>query len=305
MLKTKLKTIFIAVLVFIAVFIVNQFFIPDKYVLRLFSKTGTIRIESIPKTSIFINSGFVGQTPLQINLKTGVYTVKLVPESNEADLISWSSEVRVFENTTTFINRELANKDIYSSGEILSLEKGTGEKAQIWINTEPSGLFVSLDGEDRGISPMFMDNVTQGSHELTVRGEGFVPRTIKINVINGYKLMADFKLMIDKDYEKKDEDKKKKPPAKKTTQKLRILETSTGWLRVREAPSLNASESAQVLPGEEFTYLEEQNNWYQIEYELDKLGWVLGDYVEIIDSQEPTPTLDEPTPTPQEAEEEI
>ena len=293
MLKTKLKTIFIAILVFIAVFIVNQFFIPDKYVLRLFSKTGTLRIESIPKTSIFINSGFVGQTPLQINLKTGVYTVKLVPESTEASLISWSGQIKVFENTTTFVNRELAAKDILSSGEILSLEKGTGDKAQIWASTEPSGLIVSLDGEDRGVSPMFMDNINQGSHELTVRGEGFIPRTIKVNVINGYRLIADFKLMIDQDYEKKADPQKKKVTTAKTKQKLRILDTPTGWLRVREAPNLNASESAQVLPGDEFNYFEQENNWYQIEYELDKLGWVLGDYVELINSEEPTPTPEE------------
>jgi len=294
MLTAKLKTIFIAVLVFLAVFIVGQFFLPDKYVLRLFTKTGTLRVESVPKTSIFIDSNFIGQTPLQINLKTGVYTVKLVPETREANLISWSNQIRIFENTTTFVNRELAAKDLLSSGEILSLEKGSGQKAQIWVNTEPPGIIVSLDGEDRGVSPVFMDNINQGSHELTVYGEGFIPRTIKINTVEGYKLTADFKLQIDPDYKEKSNKPKQKKDQPTTEQRLKVLDTPTGWLRVRESPNLNASESAQVLPGEEFSYYEVQNNWYQIEYELDKLGWVSGEYVELLTVED---SKSEPTPS--------
>ena len=289
---TKLKIIFIAILVFVAVFIIGQFFLPDKYVVRLFAKTGTLRVESVPKTSVFVNSAFIGQTPLQLSLKTDVYTVKLVPEASEASLISWSGSVRIFENTTTYVNRELASKDLLSAGEVISLEKVGSDKAQIWVSTDPNGVIVSLDGEDRGVSPVFMDNINQGSHELAVRGERFLPRTIKINTVEGYKLTADFKLAIDENYKKPAPNKAKKPISKKP-QKLMILDTPTGWLRVREEPNLNASESAQVAPGDEFTYFEEQNNWYQIEYEIDKLGWVYGDYIEIVNETTPTPTPEE------------
>ncbi len=287
----KLRVILIAVLVFIAVFIVGQFFLPDKYVVRLFTKTGTLRVESVPKTSVFVNSTFIGQTPLQVSLKTNVYTVKVVPEGSEASLISWSGTVRIFENTTTYINRELASKDLQSAGEVISLEKVGSDKAQIWVSTDPKGMIVSLDGQDRGVSPVFMDNISAGSHELAVRGERFLARTIKVNTVEGYKLTADFKLMIDENY-KKPAPKKTKKPVSQEPQKLLILDTPTGWLRVREEPSLNASESAQVQPGDEFLYFEEQSNWYQIEYEPDKLGWVSGEYVDLI-----TPT---PSPTPEE-----
>jgi len=282
MLASKLKVILISILVFLAAFIVGQFFFPDKYIMRLFAKTGTLRVESVPKTNIFIDSGFIGQTPLQINLKAGVYTVKLVPEAADASLISWSSQVRVFKNTTTYINRELSSKDLLSAGEVISLEENGGQKAQIWVDTEPQGIIVSLDGEDRGVSPVYMENVSQGNHELTVRGEGFIPRTIKVNAVDGYKLTADFKLMIDEEYKKKEEAKKKKTAEPKKGQKLKILDTPTGWLRVREAPNLNASQSALVNPGEEFTFYEEENNWYQIEYEPNKRGWVSGEYVELV-----------------------
>jgi len=286
----KIKTILIAILVFIGVFIIGQFLFPDKYVTRLFNKTGTLRVESVPKTNVFLNNSLIGQTPFETSVKTGVYTIKLVPESSEASLIPFSSTVRVFENTATYINHELAAKDVLSAGEILALEETKGQKAQIWVNTDPLGVIVSLDGQDRGVSPVFMENISAGTHELSVKGEGFLPRSLKINTVEGYKLTADFKLMIDQNYEKPKEDKKNKK-TKSTAQKIQILDTPTGWLRVRESPNLSASESAQVKPGEEFIYQQEENNWYQIEYEKDKLGWVFGDYVKVV--AEPTKALPE------------
>ena len=63
---------------------------------------------------------------------------------------------------------------------------------------------------------------------------------------------------------------------------IKIKETGTGFLRVREEPSISASEAAQVKPGEEFDVLEEKNSWYKIEYEENKEGWVSGEYAEKI-----------------------
>lgn len=282
MLINKLKVIIIAILVFAALFILGQYFLPDKYVIRLFVKTGTLRVESAPKTSVFVNSNFVGQTPLYYNLKAGNYSIKLVPETGQANLISWSKQVSVVENRTTYIYRQLAAKDLLSSGEILFLEEAKGQRAQIQVNTDPPGVLVSLDGEDKIVSPLFMENISPGTHELTVRGERLIPRTIKINAIDGYKLIADFKLQIDPDYEKDSSKPKQKAGKSKAAQRLKILDTPTGWLRVREAPGLNASESAQVLPGEEYNYFTKQDNWYQIEYDANKLGWVSGEYVELL-----------------------
>ena len=64
---------------------------------------------------------------------------------------------------------------------------------------------------------------------------------------------------------------------------VEIKETPTGWLRVRSAPSTNATESGQVKPGETYSYLEEEENgWYKIEFE-GKPGWISGTYADLID----------------------
>ncbi len=285
----KFRTILTAALLFIVVFIVVQFITPDKFLSNLIAENGTLRVDSVPKTNVFVDNTLYGQTPLQLSLKAGVHDVKLVPRGSGESLISWTGKVKIFKASTTYINRELGETDLKSAGDILSLEKGNGEKGQILVSTEPMGMFVSLDGEERGVSPLFMDNVNGGEHELSVRGEGMIPRSIKVNIVEGFKLLANFKLKIDEEYQAKKQESKKKPVAKKEEENTRyvlILDTPTGWLRVRSEPSLGASESGRVNPGERYVYVTESNRWYEIEFEEDKTGWVYADYVRIVEEEE-------------------
>jgi hypothetical protein len=284
--KSKIKVIVLAAIIFLVILAGIQVFAPNRFITGIFKKSGTLRVESYPKANVFINSSMYGQTPIQVGLNQGVYTVKLVPLGKDHGLIAWSEKVKILENITTYVNRELAETELLSGGEILLLEKSRSEKGQILVSTDPTGLFISLDGEDRGISPLFMDNVNPGEHELGVWGEGFISRSIKINVVESHKLLASFKLKIDEEYKEKKEEQNKKESAKKEAVKfIKILNTPTGWLRVRYEPSLVASEAAKVEPGKEFKLLAEENSWVKIEYETDLEGWVHSDYVEVIDKK--------------------
>lgn len=59
-----------------------------------------------------------------------------------------------------------------------------------------------------------------------------------------------------------------------------IKETPTGWLRVRSEPSIDASESAKVNPGESYELVEEKPNWYKILFNDEQEGWVAAQYSE-------------------------
>ena len=63
--------------------------------------------------------------------------------------------------------------------------------------------------------------------------------------------------------------------------RVRVKETSIGFLNVRKGPSTGTALVAKVLPGEIYTYTEVQNGWYQIQMQ-DMAGWVRGDYVEVV-----------------------
>lgn len=63
---------------------------------------------------------------------------------------------------------------------------------------------------------------------------------------------------------------------------LKIQETGTGFLNVRDKSDVKGNIVGKVLPGEQYTYKNEQNGWYEIALSDGTIGWVIGDYVELI-----------------------
>lgn len=68
-----------------------------------------------------------------------------------------------------------------------------------------------------------------------------------------------------------------------TGKKAKILETGTGWLRVRDVPGLEGQEVGRVDVGGEFSVLEESVGWVKITVSSEVEGWVSSTYVEIIE----------------------
>lgn len=195
----------------------------------------------------------------------------------------------------------------------------SGNVGEIFVETDPTGAIVYLDNDEKGVAPLVLADVLKGEHELSVFMPGFFRRTQKVNVDPGYRVNASFKLAIDETQKKTTPTPEATGSAKLSTTPgasvaptskatptvttkpasgsaalsptisgatsakgatIVIKDTPTGFLRVREEPTLNASEEAQVKPGAKFTVMEEQSGWYQIEYEAGKDGWISGQYAE-------------------------
>lgn len=60
---------------------------------------------------------------------------------------------------------------------------------------------------------------------------------------------------------------------------LEVQETPTGWLRVREDPSVTSKEVAQVNVGDRLISTDKKNGWYFVTLDGGVIGWVSGDYV--------------------------
>lgn len=71
----------------------------------------------------------------------------------------------------------------------------------------------------------------------------------------------------------------------------KVLDTGTGWLRVRDQPNVNGAEIARVNVGESYSVLEESQGWVKIKVS-DKIpeGWVSGTYVEVSGGEDSTTT---------------
>ena len=189
----KIKAVVVTIVICLLLFALLQAFMPDAFLKKIFNSTGTLRAESSPVVNVFLDSTLIGQTPLLTNLKDGVYSLKFVPEATSKETVTWSGRVRIFKNATTFLNRQLSKSDLLSAGEMLSMEKNSSNKGQVLVTTEPTGMFVALD-ETNGSSSLFLSILLERGTRTSCARRGFIPRSVKIQVINRYKVNVEIKL---------------------------------------------------------------------------------------------------------------
>lgn len=279
--KGKLILLTILLVIF-AIFIVTKFFILDNQ-----STLGKLKIISSPTTSVFIDNVAIGRTPFEDKYKVGEFILKLIPEGNATETASWQGKIKIYKNALTYVNRELGSSDITSAGEIFTVSKmekspKSSKYGEIYVETEPTGAIVYLNNEEKGVAPLILADIIQGEQELSVFMPGFFRRTQKVNVVGGYRINASFKLAVDQSQTpptKPNGEKEATPGATVEKTYVLIKDTPTGWLRVREEPTLNASESGRVNPGDKFPLLEEQEGWYKIKIATME-GWISSTYSE-------------------------
>jgi len=278
----KGKLTFFSILVFLfAIFVFVKFFILQRQ-----SVYGKIKVISSPTAEVFIDNIDIGKTPFEDKYKVGEYFLKLIPAGTATDTASWQGKIKIYKNSLTYVNRELGASDITSGGEIFfvsKMEKTTKPNSgEIYVETDPQGAIVYLDNEEKGVAPLVMIDVLKGDHELSVFMPNFFRRNQKINVDQGFRVNAIFKLAYDQSQKLPGipNDNKKTATDSANLKKTQVLikDTPTGWLRVREEPTVDATEAAKVNPGQRFDLIEEQEGWYKIEYTIGKTGWVYSEY---------------------------
>ena len=296
--KKKLIIFGIFSLIFVIVLTINLFLKRGSEV------SGKIKIVTSPDAGVFIDNVPVGKTPYESTLKSGIHKIKLIPEGTKTKVVTWSGDVEIFDNSLTFISRELGTTELTSAGELLYMAKANSKvknKGNIEIETEPIGAIVYLDNNEKGVSPLKMTDVPIGDHEISVFLPGFFRRSQKINVESGYTLQGFFKLALDqsnvtleqelakKRQEASEEARLKELAGKeqeKTVEKdlnsknLTILDTPTGFLNVRSNPSVDSKVLTTVKPKEKHVYTEVTDGWYKIKAN-DVTGWVYGEYIEV------------------------
>jgi uncharacterized protein YgiM (DUF1202 family) len=63
-----------------------------------------------------------------------------------------------------------------------------------------------------------------------------------------------------------------------TLPKVVIIDTPTGFLRVRSASSTASLEINRAIPGETYEMITETNGWFEIKLKDGKTGWISGQY---------------------------
>lgn len=293
----------VILLVFVLVIVGLGIFALKNTVLK--AAAAGLQVKSIPNGSVYINDKKVGQTPFEDKqLAAGEITLKVVPESVVGSSVSsWEAKVKLVSGTQTIVNREFGATDGASAGETITLEKISDDKtASLAVISFPESAMIQINGESKGFSPFSADKQDAGEKEIKVSSSGYLDRTVRVQLIPGFKLVLNMKLAESSTTETPVEatpsgtptptTKPKATPTKSSTATssatlkkpyVTIKETPTGWLRVRIEPSTSATEAAKVNPGESFPLLDQESGWYQIRYAPGKDGWISGQYADKVE----------------------
>ena len=264
----------IAILIFITVTII----------LNKESNKGGLQVTSVPKSQVYLDGKLIGETPLckcdQNNMvTTGDYTLKLVP--SQKDFSPFETKITVSSGTLTVVDRTFGQGGL-SEGSIINLVKINDKKdAQISIVSFPDKAKVSLDNNLSGTSPILLKNITESDHEIKLSKDGYKEKAIRIRTIDGFKLEGIVFLSIDQNLATSSGAIpviSSITPTPSVT-KVTILQTPTGFLRVRTSASISSTQIGTVNPGESYEFVSEQTGWFQIKLTDGKtIGWISSQY---------------------------
>ena len=282
----KIKSLAIAI-----VFLGAIGFIIFKLVFGRSSSVAGLKIVTEPESSIYLDDKFTGKTPYDGRHPAGEYVLKIVPAEGGGN-VSWQDKIVLTKETLTYVKKELGTSELLTHGEIVSLEKIENDDIQLAIFSTPDAAVISVDGIEKGIAPLNIP-IQEGEHDIVANSTGFVGRSVKIQAIKGYRVNVNFQLAISSDSPQlisptpgsTTPGPTGSGSAPDDTAKPYILvkETPTDFLRVRIDASLNASEVAQLKPGDKVPFLEEKSGWFKVKYAEDKEGWVSSRYAEKVE----------------------
>lgn len=271
-------------LLFFIPFILAVVFIPIiLFFISNSSGKGALQVTSTPKSQVYLDGKLIGETPfckceLPQMLKSGEYTIKLVPK--ESGYSPFEEKIKITKSVLTAVDRTFG-KGATSHGSVITLTPLEDKKTtQLLILSLPDKADAFLDSSPKGVTPLLIKEITESDHELMIRKSGYKEKTVRIRTVLGYKLEAFVLLGVNDEIN--NFRKQASPSATPAPQKQKaiILQTPTGFLRVREKASLDSREIGRVNPGEAFEVENETKDWLEIKLADGKTGWVSRQYVE-------------------------
>jgi hypothetical protein len=276
----------IVILIVASLFVVIGLFILFRVLFSVGPKgKGALQVTSNTKATVYLNDKPLGDTPLcKCNqgdtLDTGTYTIKVVPA--DAGLDAFTTKVEILPNVLTAVDRTFA-PGAFASAYTLTLQKKSGDKAEILVQSLPDGAIVTIDGNQEQVTPYLAQDVSASEHDIQIQKSGFTKKTIRVRAVPGYRLIVNAILgsdsgTVEDQFKNASPTPSGTPTPKPGEEQININDTPTGFLRVRSGPSTTTDEIGRVEPGEIYTIQSEENGWYQIKLKSGDNGWISGQF---------------------------
>ncbi len=254
-------------------------------------KPGGILINTTPISSVYINGDLVGKTPFRGTYDTGSVGIKLVPEIADQNLIPYETRLSLVSGIQTVVLYNFGKTTDEASGDIISFEKENRQTTSLVVVSTPDNAQISVDGVPRGFTPYKTSTISPAEHKITIKVPGYTERNLTVKTLQGFRLTVFAKLAKSSDVVQSSETPVATPaPVIKTY--IQILDTPTGFLRVRTEPGTKGEEIAEVKPGSKYPYLDTDTatGWFKIQYGDVKpglpngiVGWVSNQFTKKIE----------------------
>ncbi len=267
----------------LAIFLGVIFFILFQYLVSSRSQKGALQVTSSPESKVYLNDKYLGDTPLckcesEDMQRSGNYTIRLVPTNK--NLSEFQEKINITDGVLTVIDRKFG-KGSDSSGSVIALTPLNDKKAtELLVVSIPSKSTILLDNNPIGNTPILFKNPTESDHALQIVKEGYEEKTVRIRTPLGYKLTVTVYLSTSNALDTATQSASVSPSATPTplASKVTILDTPTGFLRVRESASIGSAEIARVASPDSYEILSEQQGWFEIKLKDGKIGWISSQY---------------------------
>lgn len=243
---------------------------------------GALQVTSVPQSKVYLDSKLLGTTPLCAceltqMLTIGDYTIKLVPTGG--NFRPFEERITINKGTLTVVDRTFTDNG-ESDGSIISLSHLNNEKdIEVLVISLPDKANVLLDNNPVGTTPLLLKQVSESDHDLRLTLDGYKDKSIKIKTALGFKLSSLIFLGVSANLTAVPiaSPQALLTPTVAVSQVL-ILNTPTGFLRVRGDSSVGSLEIAKVLPGETYELISEKEGWFEIKLTDEKKGWISSSY---------------------------
>lgn len=243
------------------------------------SGKGALQVTSAPPSQVYLNGQLIGETPLckcdvKEMIPIGNYRVRLIPK--EGDSKPYEEQIVINKSTLTVVDRTFGEN---SSGSVITLIPLSNKKdTELMVISFPDKTNVFLDNNQKGVTPILLKDVIESDHELKLTKEGYLDKTLRIRTTLGYRLKSIVFLSVDPGVASSSAQTPLSAPQVPKIEKVTVLDTPTGFLRVRENSSIASSEIGRVSPGDSLELATEKEGWFEIKMTDGKTGWISSQY---------------------------
>jgi len=198
-------------------------------------KTGSVTFETVPGgVDVFVAEKSLGRSPVTVALAPGTYDVRL----------GGGPQARVVKVAVT------AGTSVVQHFEMPAIPAAP-TTGQLRIQTDPPSLSVQLDGVDKGVSPVTLDAVEAGDHDVVVRRDQTVIKRA-VHVTAGEKMSVIISSA---------------PPKPDATA------VTAGWLSVTAPIPLRVKEGGRLIGGSDVDKLMLSSGDHELEFANEGLGF--------------------------------